>query len=108
MRHYTKAAEPVSSGPDPALEEEKELVERELVIGHLKSRLGSYQNKSEELSAQNIELIDELETQRVNLKDINEFLTNEKKAKELATAEMEQRVEKLTVRAVCKLIDTSA
>jgi hypothetical protein len=82
-------------GPDPALEEEKELVERELVISHLFTRLGKYQSRGKYLADLNQELIDELETQKVNLQDINSYLTNELRAKELATGEMEGRVASL-------------
>lgn len=82
-------------GPDPALEEEKELVERELVISHLYTRLAKYQSRGKALADVNLELIDELETQKVNLKDINSYLTNELCAKELATGEMEHRVASL-------------
>ena len=82
-------------GPDPALEEVKELVERELVIGHLYTRLARYQLRGRDLASLNLELIDELETQKINLKDINEYLTNELRAKELATTEMEKRVASL-------------
>lgn len=82
-------------GPDPALEEEKELVERELVISHLYSRLAKYQARGLSLANLNVELIDELETQKVNLADINAYLTNDLRAKELAVGEMEQRVARL-------------
>jgi len=82
-------------GPDPALEEEKELVERELVIGHLYTRLARYQARGRVLASTNLELIDELDTQKINLKDINEFLTSELRSKELATSEMEARVARL-------------
>jgi hypothetical protein len=82
-------------GPDPALEEENDLVERELVIGHLYTRLARYQARGRVLASTNLELIDELETQKVNLKDINEYLTSELRSKELATSEMEARVARL-------------
>jgi hypothetical protein len=77
------------------MEEEKELVERELVISHLSTRLAKYQTRGRALAELNVELIDELETQKVNLKDINSYLTSELQAKELATGEMESRVEAL-------------
>ena len=41
---------------------------------------------------ENVRLADELEANRVNLHDINEFLTNELKARALAGAALEQRV----------------
>lgn len=77
--------------PEPD-EEEKEMMERELVIGHLKNKLGKYLDNNDHLTGENTRLADELETQKINLKDISEFLTNELKAKELSHSALEQRV----------------
>mmetsp|Transcript_5179 Transcript_5179/g.11289 ORF Transcript_5179/g.11289 Transcript_5179/m.11289 type:complete len:601 (-) Transcript_5179:161-1963(-) len=71
---------------------ERELVEKELVIGYLKSKLGRYQDNGERLQVENIRLNDELETQKLNLRDINEFLTNELKARSLTTSALEAKV----------------
>ena len=76
-------------GPD---EEEKELKERELVINYLKSKLGKFQSKGEVLEDENVKLSKELEQSRINLRDINEFLTNELKARSLTSAALEQKV----------------
>lgn len=46
---------------------------------------------------ENVKLCEELEVQKVNLRDINEFLTNELKARSLAGAALEQRIEDLEV-----------
>eukprot|EP00891_Asterochloris_glomerata_P000279 jgi/Astpho2/279/fgenesh1_pg.00010_%23_42_t len=78
-------------------DEERELVEKELVITYLKSRLGRYQERGELLLVENVKLCEELEVQKVNLRDINEFLTNELKARSLAGAALEQRIEDLEV-----------
>lgn len=44
---------------------------------------------------ENVKLNDELETQKLNLRDINEFLTNELKARSLTTSAMEAKVVEL-------------
>ncbi|KAK9817802.1 hypothetical protein WJX72_002415 [[Myrmecia] bisecta] len=76
-------------------EEERELVEKELVINYLKTKLGRYQERGETLLIENVKLTDELEEQKDNLRDINEFLTNELKARSLAGAALEQRITEL-------------
>eukprot|EP00239_Pterosperma_sp_CCMP1384_P004132 CAMPEP_0197853914 /NCGR_PEP_ID=MMETSP1438-20131217/23662_1 /TAXON_ID=1461541 /ORGANISM="Pterosperma sp., Strain CCMP1384" /LENGTH=510 /DNA_ID=CAMNT_0043468489 /DNA_START=481 /DNA_END=2010 /DNA_ORIENTATION=- len=89
-------AEPKKPAEEPEPDdEEKEMMERELVIGHLKNKLSKYLDKTDHLSGENVRLSDELETQKINLKDINEFLTNELKAKEISHAALEQRVAQL-------------
>ena len=75
--------------PEPD-EEEKELLERELVIGHLKNKLSKYQDRGDALLRDNLRLNDELETQQENLKDINAFLTNELTSKEAQLLNLEQ------------------
>jgi hypothetical protein len=42
-----------------------------------------------------VKLNEELETQKLNLRDINEFLTNELKARSLTTSAMEAKVVEL-------------
>lgn len=42
-----------------------------------------------------IKLEDELETQKLNLRDINEFLTNELKARSLTTSALEVKISEL-------------
>ena len=54
-----------------------------------------YQERGELLLVENVKLCEELEVQKVNLRDINEFLTNELKARSLAGAALEQRIEDL-------------
>ena len=56
-----------------------------------------YQERGELLLVENVKLCEELEVQKVNLRDINEFLTNELKARSLAGAALEQRIEDLEV-----------
>mmetsp|Transcript_31038 Transcript_31038/g.73792 ORF Transcript_31038/g.73792 Transcript_31038/m.73792 type:complete len:572 (-) Transcript_31038:333-2048(-) len=80
--------------PEPD-EEEKELMERELVINYLKSKLGKYQSKGEALEDENSRLAKELDQSRLNLRDINEFLTNELKARSLTSAALEQKMMEL-------------
>mmetsp|Transcript_26507 Transcript_26507/g.50366 ORF Transcript_26507/g.50366 Transcript_26507/m.50366 type:complete len:539 (+) Transcript_26507:469-2085(+) len=88
--------EPKAEGKKPAEEpepddEEKEMLERELVIGHLRNKLGKYIDRTTHLTGEYTRLSDELETQKINLKDINEFLTNELKAKESYCLDLEQQ-----------------
>ncbi len=51
-----------------------------------------YHERGEQLLVANVKLADELENNRLNLHDINEFLTNELKARALAGAALEQKV----------------
>ncbi|GAX79973.1 hypothetical protein CEUSTIGMA_g7412.t1 [Chlamydomonas eustigma] len=85
------------AGEETATEDgaERELVEKELVIGYLKSKLGRYQDFGDRLQVENVKLNEELETQKLNLRDINEFLTNELKARSLTTSAMEAKVVEL-------------
>ncbi|GMH42618.1 hypothetical protein BSKO_10537 [Bryopsis sp. KO-2023] len=76
-------------------EEEKELIERELVISYLKSKLGRYQLQGERLQVENIKLTQELDNQKANLRDINEFLTNELQARSITTTTLEQNIAEL-------------
>ena len=89
-----------AAGPGPEEEEaddgEKELQERDLVIGHLKSRLGGYQDAGVALTVENSHLNEELNLQKINLIDINEFLTKELKAKELSAAALDEHCKALT------------
>ena len=80
--------------PEPD-EEEKEMMERELLISHLKNKLGKYQEKGNELVEENQKMDAELQSQKNNLHDINEFLTNELKAKEISSSALEHRVAEL-------------
>ncbi|KXZ48884.1 hypothetical protein GPECTOR_24g173 [Gonium pectorale] len=84
-------------GPDVKIEaeEERELVEKELVIGYLRSKLNRYQENGDRLAVDVVRLQDELETQKLNLRDINEFLTNELKARSLTTSALESKVSEL-------------
>ncbi|GLC46586.1 hypothetical protein PLESTB_001618000 [Pleodorina starrii] len=77
------------------VEEERELVEKELVIGYLRSKLNRYQEHGDRLQVDVLKLTDELETQKLNLRDINEFLTNELKARSLTTSALESKVAEL-------------
>mmetsp|Transcript_17133 Transcript_17133/g.58577 ORF Transcript_17133/g.58577 Transcript_17133/m.58577 type:complete len:467 (-) Transcript_17133:710-2110(-) len=82
--------------PAPELDpEEQELVERELVIGNLKNKLGKYAQKISALQQNNTVLKDELDTQRYNLKDINDFLTSENAQKDEMVAQLEGEVRRL-------------
>jgi DNA-binding transcriptional MerR regulator len=58
----------------------------------------SYQQQGDKLLVENLKLADELEAQRLNLKDINEFLTNELKARTAANAALDERVAALSQR----------
>jgi hypothetical protein len=109
--------------PEPEDGAERELVEKELVIGYLKSKLGRlvirnacnrtcmlasghshmsfcrlarrYQEHGDQLQIENFKLSEDLETQKLNLRDINEFLTNELKARSLTTSALEAKVYEL-------------
>lgn len=80
--------------PEPD-DEQRELVERELLISHLKLRLGTTQIRGNELESENKDLHTEVDTQKSKLKDINEFLTNEIKAKEKLIDDLEQQLKDL-------------
>lgn len=54
-----------------------------------------YQEASDNLSLQTLRLNEELEAQKQNLKDINEFLTNELKARTLTASALEQKLNEL-------------
>eukprot|EP00201_Polytomella_parva_P013664 CAMPEP_0175066590 /NCGR_PEP_ID=MMETSP0052_2-20121109/16597_1 /TAXON_ID=51329 ORGANISM="Polytomella parva, Strain SAG 63-3" /NCGR_SAMPLE_ID=MMETSP0052_2 /ASSEMBLY_ACC=CAM_ASM_000194 /LENGTH=412 /DNA_ID=CAMNT_0016333317 /DNA_START=52 /DNA_END=1287 /DNA_ORIENTATION=- len=73
-------------------EEERELVEKELIISYLRSKVGRYQDHGEKLQVENVKLNEDLELQKLNLRDINEFLTNELKARSLTTSALEAKV----------------
>ncbi|EFJ51363.1 hypothetical protein VOLCADRAFT_103408 [Volvox carteri f. nagariensis] len=77
------------------VEEERELVEKELVIGYLRSKLNRYQEHGDRLQVDVLKLTDELETQKLNLRDINEFLTNELKARSATTSALEAKLAEL-------------
>eukprot|EP00775_Hariotina_reticulata_P008322 gene8322-8507_t len=73
-------------------------METELFLAVLKSRLGRYQEAGDKLAVDNFKLTDELAKQKVTLQDINEFLTNELKARSVTTTQLEERVLELTNR----------
>ena len=56
--------------------------------------------------SENLKLYDELEVQRLNLHDINEFLTNELKARALSAAELERQL--AAVQAELETVKTEA
>lgn len=78
--------------PEDGADDAKEMTEKELVISYLNSKLGRYQEQGEKLQVENFKLFEELEIQRVNLRDISEFLTNELKARSLTTTALEEKV----------------
>ncbi|MEW5319047.1 MAG: hypothetical protein WDW38_010223 [Sanguina aurantia] len=92
-----KKEEKNDDGAEAKNDEERELVEKELVIGYLKTKLGRYQENGEKLVVDNFKLSEELETQKLNLRDINEFLTNELKARSLTTSALESKVQELNL-----------
>lgn len=51
-----------------------------------------YQLQGEKLQVENIKLTEELESQKTSLQDINEFLTNELKAKTAVTNTLEETI----------------
>eukprot|EP00955_Chlamydomonas_euryale_P096921 365042-Chlamydomonas_euryale.AAC.26 len=55
-----------------------------------------YQEFGDKLHFDNIRLNEELETQKLNLRDINEFLTNELKARSLTSSALEAKVYEMT------------
>ncbi|GBF97785.1 hypothetical protein Rsub_10210 [Raphidocelis subcapitata] len=90
------AARPPGSGAEP--DAARELMETELLLSFLRSKLGRYQQLGERLQVENFKLSDELEASKLNLRDINEFLTNELKARTAAAAALDERVALLTQR----------
>ncbi|KAA6417714.1 MAG: hypothetical protein FRX49_12300 [Trebouxia sp. A1-2] len=72
-----KPAAAAKSVEDDAADHEKEFVEKELIISFLKTRLSRHQERGEVLLVENARLGQDLETQKLNLADINEFLTSE-------------------------------
>jgi len=76
---------PKADGGDGGLEpdeEEREMMERELLISNLKNKIGKYNQKGTELQEENARLNNELEMQKLNLQHINDYLTRELEAKE--------------------------
>eukprot|EP00892_Ulva_mutabilis_P011652 jgi/Ulvmu1/885/UM100_0040.1 len=71
------------------LEEDKDLLEKELVISYLKSKVAAHQEQSSDLQVQNYKLTEELADQKCKLKDINDFLVNELKARALSYAALQ-------------------
>ncbi|KAI8470963.1 MAG: hypothetical protein J3K34DRAFT_508062 [Monoraphidium minutum] len=88
-----KKAPPTAKSPSPGAEHEaeREFRETEALISFLRSKLGRYQQQGDKLQVENFRLSDELEAQKLNLRDINEFLTNELKARTAANAALEER-----------------
>lgn len=82
----------------PAVEEPevedgaREIQERELVISHLKSALGAFQDRGAALEHENSALVEAINDERQNLRDINEYLTNELRAKEMAMEQLKSLV----------------
>lgn len=54
-----------------------------------------YQLQGERLQVENIKLSEELDSQKTSLKDINEFLTNELKARSVTTSALEKTIAEL-------------
>lgn len=54
-----------------------------------------YQLQGERLQVENIKLSEELDSQKASLKDINEFLTNELKARSVTTSALEKTIAEL-------------
>jgi hypothetical protein len=78
---------------DPEVEDGAlEIQERELVISHLKTTLGAFQDRGATLASENQALEDAVAKERVNLQDINEYLTNELRAKQLAIQQLQALV----------------
>ena len=67
-----------------------------LLLAHAPS-LRRYQGHGDQLQVENIKLSEALETQKLNLRDINEFLTNELKARSLTTSALEAKVYELNI-----------
>ncbi|GFH23242.1 uncharacterized protein HaLaN_20829, partial [Haematococcus lacustris] len=71
-----------------------EIVRRRIRCGSKTKR--RYQDHGDQLQIENFKLSDDLETQKTNLRDINEFLTNELKARSLTTSALEAKNFELT------------
>ena len=61
----------------------------------IESYVNRYQDQGEKLQVDNLRLHQDLENSKLNLKDINEFLTNELKARALSSAALEHRKREL-------------
>lgn len=80
---------------DPEVEDgAREIQERELVISHLKTALGAFQDRGATLAVENEALEEAVAVERVNLRDINEYLTNELRAMEMAIQQLRDLVAK--------------
>lgn len=126
MPPKAKAAPPAPPQDDGSAE--RVLMEKELVIAYMKSKLGRcvrgpgrgwrrlawgvpclvactcgapaclpprtrrYQANGDRLQLENIRLNEDLDTQKLNLRDINDFLTNELKARSLTTNALEAKL----------------
>ncbi|KAL3148627.1 hypothetical protein ABBQ38_014050 [Trebouxia sp. C0009 RCD-2024] len=90
-----KPAAVTTSSDGDAADHEKEFVEKELTISFLKTRLSRHQERGDVLFVENARLGQDLETQKLNLADINEFLTSELEASAKKLRQMEDKADAL-------------
>jgi len=77
-------------------EEERELIERELAIAYLKSKLGKYQQSRDSLAGEVAYLVAELEKEKSDHRAIIDLLTQQAKASTQRMEEMTAQKDKLT------------
>ena len=70
---------------------EAELVERELLVSYLKSKLARYSNEGRTLFNRNKDLSEEISLLKVNMQDIVDFMTAEAKKKDQSLVELEKK-----------------
>ena len=73
-----------------------ELVERELLVSYLKSKLARYSNEGRNLFMKNKDLSEEIALLKVNMQDIVDFMTAEAKKKDQSLYQLEKTNTDLT------------
>jgi len=94
----SRAEELASGSPSDAARSVQFLCAQQLRTSHTQNATHRYQQQGEKLQVENFKLSDELDAQKLNLRDINEFLTNELKARTATNAVLDERVALLTQR----------
>ena len=74
---------------------DSELVERELLVSYLKSKLARYSNEGRNLFNKNKDLSEEISLLKVNMQDIVDFMTAEAKKKDQNVNDLERKCAEL-------------
>ena len=70
---------------------EAEIVERELLVSYLKSKLARYSNEGRTLFNRNKDLSEEISLLKTNMQDLVDFMTSEAKKKDSHVSELERK-----------------